>query len=121
MPMLVNAHEVLVRPTLSAGLEAGPLEQLLPIAIRAAGMTIDSGTPQDRGGRKLWLGSVVLSGKPRPAAVVAWRCADDARVAAIYIVSLQGAPVEEGIALALTGRCLRPDEKAPDYPVKGAK
>jgi hypothetical protein len=121
MPMLVNAREVLVRPTLSAGLEAGPIEQLLPIAIRAAGMTIDSATPQERAGRKVWLGSLALSGKPRPAAVVAWRCADDARVAAIYVLSLQGAPIEEGIALALTGRCLGPDEKPPVYPVKGAK
>jgi hypothetical protein len=121
MPMLVNAREILVRPTLVPGAEAGPLDQLLPIAIRSAGFTIDSDAPQERAGRKLWFGSLALSDKRRPAAFVAWRCADDTRVAAIYIVSMQGAPLDEGIALALTGRCLGPDEKAPDYPVKGAK
>ena len=121
LPMLVNARELVVRPSLVPGAEAGPIDSLLPIAIRAGGFSIDSDTPRERAGRKLWFGSVTLSGKQRPAAVVAWRCEDAARVAAIYIVSMQGAPLEEGIALALTGRCLGPDEKAPDYPVKSAK
>lgn len=120
-PMLVNAREIVVRPTLVAGAEAGPLEQFVPIAIRAGGFTIDSEIPQERAGRKLWSGSLVLSGKKKPAAVVAWRCADDGRVASVYVVSMEGAPLDDGIALALTGRCLRPGEKAPEYPVKGAK
>jgi hypothetical protein len=120
-PMLVNARELVVRPSLVAGTEAGPLEQLVPIAIRAGGFTIDSEVPEERGGRKLWSGSLTLSGKKRRAAVVAWRCVDDGRLAAVYVVSVQGAPLDDGIALALTGRCLRPGEKAPEYPVKGAK
>lgn len=120
-PMLVNARELLVRPTLVSNIDAGPLEQYVPIAIRAGGFTIDTSAPQERAGRKVWFGSLALSGKPKPAAIVAWRCADDTRIAAVYVVSMQGTPLDDGIALALTGRCLGPGDKAPDYPVKGAK
>ena len=120
-PMLVNAREVLVRPSLVPGTEAGPIEPLVLIAVRAGHFTIDSDAPQERAGRKLWFGSLTLSGKQHPAAIVAWRCAGDARIATVHVVSLRGATLDEGIALALTGRCLGPTEKAPDYPVKGAK
>ena len=122
MPMLVNAREIVVRPSLMPGADARSFEVLAPIAIRAGGFTIDSDVPKERAGRKIWFGSIPLSGKQQPAAVVAWRCgADDTRVAAVYVVSMKGAPLEDGISLALTGRCLGPGEKAPDYPVKGTK
>jgi hypothetical protein len=119
--LLVNARELVVRMAVLPGAQAGPLEPIVPSAIRAAGFTIDSDVGQERGGRKVWFGSLTLSGKPRRAAVVAWACGADMRIAAIYIVSMEGAPLEDGIALALTGRCLRPGEKAPEYPLKGAK
>ena len=101
--------------------KGGSLDQLVPIAIRAGGFTIDSDAPRERAGRKLWTGSITLSGKPQPAAVVAWRCPDAVRIAAVYVVSMKGAPLEDGIALALTGRCLGPGEKAPEYPVKASR
>lgn len=120
-PMLVNAREVLVRPTLLTAAPGVPLERYAPMAIRSGGFTIDSDTPEERAGRKLWRGSVKLSGGSKPAAVIAWQCPDDARAAAIYVVSMAGAPLDEGIALALTGRCLGADEKPPAYPVRAAR
>ncbi|MEO7329912.1 MAG: hypothetical protein ABI193_15145 [Minicystis sp.] len=120
-PMLVNARELLVRPTLLSGAPGVPIERYAPMSIRAAGFTVDTDTPVDRAGRKLWYGSLVLSGKPRKAAFLAWDCPNDTRAAAVYVVSMQGAPLDEGIALALTGRCLGPEERPPAYPVKGAR
>lgn len=113
-PMLVNAQEVLVRPTMLPSVDATPLETFVPLASRAAGFTIDSDRPEVIGGRKLWRGSV----DSKPAAVMAWRCPGELRVAAIHIISVEGAPLDKGIDLALTGRCLKPGEAPPVYPLK---
>ena len=114
-PMLVDAREVLVRPTLIPGTDAAPLETIVPISSRAAGFTIDSDRPQELAGRKLWRGSVGAD----KAAILAWRCPGDARIAVVYIISARGAPLDAGIDLARTGRCLAPGESPPVYPVKG--
>ena len=50
---------------------------------------------------------------PHPAALVTWPCAGATGYA--YIMQWGDAGLDEAIALALTGRCLRPDQPAPDY------
>lgn len=116
--MLVNAQEVVLRTDILPGGADGKVEELVPTALSAGGMTPDGRPPEERDGRKIWHASLLLDGKPREAVVVSFRCAADQRIALIYVVSMRGASIADGVALAMTGRCLAPDEKTPSFPVR---
>lgn len=118
-PMLVNEREIVVNPTtVAAPNPRTPIEDFVPGAVRAAGFTLESERPIEKKGRKLWRASLSMNGKTHPAAILAWRC-EDGRVGAVYVFGEPGSSLDEGIELALTARCLAPDEAPPTYPVKG--
>jgi hypothetical protein len=116
-PMLVNEREVLVRPTLLPGVD-GATDELLIAGMRGAGFAPASSAPKKMKGRRVWQGSMDVGGETVPAAIVVWPCAGDRRTGMVYVFSLKGAPLDEGIELALTGRCLAPDRQAPDHPTR---
>ncbi len=119
-PLLEDEHQVVVKPMLVPLPDAAtPLETVVPNAVRASGFRLDSPTPTEIKGRKLWRGSVELSQTKHPAAVLAWKCQEGAGV--IYVFGKPGASLEEGLDLALTGRCLAPGETPPVYPSKGPR
>ena len=95
---------------------ATPLDTGVPEAVRASGFKIDSTTPTEIKGRKLWRGSIELKQANHSAAVLAWKCQEGAAV--VYVFGKPGASLEDGIDLALTGRCLAPGEAPPAYPGK---
>ena len=105
-----------MRPDVLPGLDEGSLEELVPTALRAGGFMVDASKPEERAGRKVWRASMTLDGRAREAAIVVWWCPEQKRTAAIYVVSMGGAPIADGVDLALTGRCLGPDDKAPPIP-----
>jgi hypothetical protein len=71
-----------------------------------------AGTRKDK---LFWRGSVVRSGSAVPIAVLAWRCKERDRVAAIVIGAQGEKSLDPGIELADTGRCLSDGEPMPAY------
>lgn len=118
-PMLVNDRGTVVNATSFPSPDPSiPLEAIVPTAVRSAGFIVDAARPKERDGRKVWRATVDVGGKSHPAAIVAWRC-DAGRLGAVYVFAEPGASVDDGLDLAMTARCLGPDEVPPTYPLKG--
>lgn len=111
---LANKHDVLVQPTSMAGDATTPLEKFIPDAVRAAGMHVGA-TAKRRGDKRVWTGTMTVDGETYPAALVAWQCPNRI-IGAVYVMSMGKAKLDEGLALAYTGRCLEDGEAQPDYP-----
>lgn len=113
--MLANARDVVVQMrTLPAVPGAPQPEQYIAAAAGGAGLELE-GKPVSRKGRIVGIGRIQRDGSSSPMAMVMWTCADR-RLAVVYVNASKRADLEQGIDLALTGRCLAPGEPAPDYP-----
>lgn len=115
--MLVNDRELVVQPRLLPHIEAGTLEAAFPSLADAAGFRLAETPPTKLGDRTLWRGTLMVGGG-KPTAVLGWVCPHDGRVALVYVTSMAVAPLDDGIALARTGRCLAPGDRPPPYPVQ---
>ena len=111
--LLANQGDVLLSLTTISGADALSEEQ---IANTSRAMKIDLvGTPTRHGNYKVWLGSTAPNGQPHPAALITWPCKELGLTGAIYATAIGTGKLEDGIALAETGRCLAANEKLPDY------
>ena len=110
--ILVNARGTLVQPSSMVGDES-PLETFIPTAVASAGMRVNK-TVKRRGDKRIWTGTMVIDGAQKPAAMVAWACPNHV-IGAVYVVAAGTGSLDEGLALAYTGRCLKPGELPPVY------
>ncbi|HEY5928529.1 MAG TPA: hypothetical protein VIV11_42875 [Kofleriaceae bacterium] len=110
--LLANAKGIEVQTALFAYSEGSVAD----IAKRELGAIGASMTPRagTRGDKVYWTG---VDDKGLPIAILGWRCRSQ-RVAVVLVQAPHGVPLDEGIALADTGRCLETDEKMPDYPIR---
>jgi formylglycine-generating enzyme required for sulfatase activity len=112
---LVDASGVHVLPSVAPKARGAPFRSVLERERARSGFMADPGEPQEIAGHWLWPGTLESS----RAVMMAWPCPDDLRTAIVYVASSAGAPLDRGIDLALTGRCLAPDEDLPVFPAPG--
>ena len=110
--ILVNKRGTLVQPSSMVGDES-PLETFVPTAVASAGMWVNK-TVKRRGDKRIWIGTMDLDGEQKPAAMVAWPCPNHV-IGAVYVVAAGTGTLDEGLALAYTGRCLKNGELPPAY------
>jgi hypothetical protein len=112
--MLANGSDVLVQMNSLADLGSS-IDIVMASALKSGGFEVVA-DPAPRGGKRWWRGTLKMKRGPVPAAVAAWPCATRQAFGVVYVTSLGNAPMDPGLDLAATARCLAPGEAAPDYP-----